>query len=56
MHSDRQQLISPGARLPLAPKSGVNEVLVRVYGKHFAGGGLFATLEHPQPDSGVSRD
>jgi hypothetical protein len=46
----------PGARLPLEPKSGVNEVLVRVYGQHFTGGGLFATLEHPRTDSGDSRD
>ena len=33
--------IHPGARLPVEPKAGENEVLIRVHGDTFAGGGFF---------------
>jgi hypothetical protein len=37
----------PGARIPLSPKVGENELLIRVYGKRFAGGGMFLELMQP---------
>ncbi len=37
----------PGARVPLQPVAGVNEIIVRVHGRRFAGGGLFAALVRP---------
>lgn len=37
----------PGAQLPMLPSAGRNEVLVRVHGRRFAGGGFFAGLRYP---------
>ena len=38
----------PGARLPLAPSVGENEIVIRVHGRRFAGGGMFLTVLRPE--------
>lgn len=38
---------NPGARLPLLPVVGENEIVIRVHGDRFAGGGLFIDLIRP---------
>ena len=43
LSSDRR----PGARLPLAPSAGANEIILRVHGRNFAGGGFYADLIRP---------
>jgi hypothetical protein len=35
---------NPGTRTPIAPRIGVNEIVLRVYGRRFAGGGLYLSL------------
>ena len=35
---------NPGARLPLAPQVGENEIIIRVHGRRFAAGGMFLDL------------
>lgn len=35
---------NPGARLPLIPRKGENEIVIRLHGDNFAGGGLFLDL------------
>jgi len=37
----------PGARVPVTPRKGGNELLLRVHGRRFAGGGLYAALTGP---------
>lgn len=37
----------PGARLPLAPSVGENEIIIRVHGERFAGGGMFLSVLRP---------
>jgi hypothetical protein len=37
----------PGARLPLQLATGENEIIVRVHGRRFAGGGFFAAVQRP---------
>jgi hypothetical protein len=34
----------PGVRLPIEPRMGVNELVLRVHGRRFAGGGFYAAL------------
>ena len=36
-----------GARLPMLPSQGRNEMIFRVYGKRFAGGGFYANIIFP---------
>lgn len=38
-----------GARIPIAPSAGPNELILRVHGERFAGGGLYLALTRPQP-------
>lgn len=38
----------PGARIPLSPKAGENQILLRVHGRNFAGGGFYADLIRPK--------
>ena len=40
----------PGARVPLLPVIGENEILIRVHGRRFAGGGLYLDLLRPPED------
>ena len=35
---------NPGARLPISPQTGANELVLRVHGRRFAGGGFYAAL------------
>ncbi|MEM7355503.1 MAG: hypothetical protein AAF657_32115, partial [Acidobacteriota bacterium] len=39
----------PGARIPLAPSIGENEIILRVHGERFAGGGFYSRLLRPSP-------
>ncbi len=42
----------PGARVPIDPTVGSNEIIIRVHGRRFAGGGMFLSLLPRQaPDS-----
>lgn len=36
-----------GARVPIVPSAGMNEILIRVHGDRFAGGGFFIDLLQP---------
>lgn len=40
-----------GAQLPMLPSAGRNDVLVRVHGRRFAGGGFFAELAYPAAEA-----
>lgn len=39
-----------GALLPMLPSPGRNEVVVRVHGRRFAGGGFYADLAYPEAE------
>ena len=44
----RRSTEAQSARLPLAPRSGTNEILIRVHGDRFAGGGFYADVVSPE--------